>query len=68
MTKEEFKIKWESSEDGGGITMEDIACCAKTWGISSSPKTRPMDLILYQVLLSANVTEAEEYNPNNFNE
>ncbi len=27
MTKEEFKRRWESDENGGGITYEDIATC-----------------------------------------
>lgn len=28
MTKEEFKVRWESNENGGGITFNDIANCA----------------------------------------
>jgi hypothetical protein len=32
MTKQEFKERWESSPDGGGITFDDIAKCAKEWG------------------------------------
>lgn len=32
MTREQFKTCWESSEDGGGITYDDIADCAIAWG------------------------------------
>ena len=63
MTKEEFKARWESSEDGGGITGKDIAECAKAWGISSTPRTSPMDQIIYQVVSAAGVVDAEEYKP-----
>lgn len=31
MTKDEFKARWESNEDGGGINFDDIAECAKAW-------------------------------------
>lgn len=52
MTKEEFKKRWDSP-DGGGITFEDIAKCAVEWGISSRPKTRPMDRIANAVTIAA---------------
>lgn len=61
MTKKEFKTRWESDEDGGGITFDDIAKCAVEWGISPRPKIRPLDLIMYQVLSEAKVNDAEEY-------
>ena len=32
MTPEEFKARWDSDEDGGGITYADIAACAIAWG------------------------------------
>lgn len=64
MTKEEFKKLWEANDVGSGITFDDIAECAKAWGISSNPRTRPMDEITYQVLIAAGVNDAEEYNPN----
>lgn len=28
MTKAQFKKRWDSNEDGGGITFDDIAQCA----------------------------------------
>lgn len=63
-TKEKFKELWEANENGSGITFNDIADCAVAWGISSRPKTRPINLISYMVLKAANVCDAEEYNPN----
>ena len=61
MTREEFKRRWEKNKSGDGITMSDIANCAKEWGISQRPMTRPMDLITYLVLKEAKVKDAEEY-------
>lgn len=61
MTKKEFKIRWESNENGGGITFNDIAECAISWGISRSPKTSPIDQITYRVLKAADCSDAEEY-------
>lgn len=63
MTKDEFKKRWESDENGGGICFDDIAECAIAWGISSKPRIRPMDIIRYQVLKSANTVDAEEFKP-----
>lgn len=63
MTKEEFKTRWESNDNGGGICYGDIADCAVAWGISRTPKTRRMDVIRYQVLKSAGVVDADEYKP-----
>ena len=37
-TKKKFKELWESNSDGGGITWDDIADCAKDWGLYSNPK------------------------------
>lgn len=65
MTKEEFKIRWESSEDGGGITFNDIAQCAVKWGINSRPKTSDMNKVFYAVLKAANTNDFEEFNPAN---
>ena len=65
MTKEEFKIRWESSDDGGGITFDDIANCAIKWGINSRPKISPIDKVFYAVLKAAQTNDCEEYNPDN---
>ena len=32
MTKKDFKELWESNDDGGGITNQDVANCAIEWG------------------------------------
>ena len=63
-TKEKFKELWEANSCGSGITYDDIAECAKAWGISSHPRTRPIDEITYRVLKAAQTNDAEEYNPN----
>lgn len=65
MTKEEFKKRWESNDDGGGITFDDIADCAIAWGIAATPRIRPIQHIRYAVLKAANVVDAEEFNPVN---
>lgn len=65
MTKAEFKTRWESSDDGGGITFDDIAKCAVEWGINSRPKTSPIDRVMYHVLKAAGTNDCEEYNPDN---
>ena len=64
MTKKEFKQRWESNDDGGGITFEDLAECAEQWGLCSTPRTKPMSLVRYLVLSTAKVKDAENYNPN----
>lgn len=62
MTKEEFKKRWESDEEGGGITFDEIAKCAKNWGITSSPETEPLWKVSYLVLKEAQTNDCEEYN------
>jgi hypothetical protein len=62
MNKQEFKARWESNENGGGITFADIAKCAIAWGISSRPYTMQMDKVEYKVLNAAGVIDAESYN------
>lgn len=63
MTKQEFKRRWESDANGGGITYDDIAECAKAWGISSRPRTESMSGVRYRVLLAAGTSDAESFNP-----
>lgn len=63
MTKEEFKNRWESDENGGGLTFDDAADCAIKWGIMAQPRTRRMQQVLYDVLVAAGVSEAEEFAP-----
>lgn len=61
MLTTEFKKRWESDESGGGITFDDIAKCAKKWGIARHPKTCDMNSIRYQVLKFANTEDAEDF-------
>ena len=63
MTKEEFKQRWESSSRGGGITFNDIANCAVSWGLFKFPRTSQIDLVRYKVLKAAQTVDAEEFAP-----
>ncbi len=66
MTKKEFKTRWESNDEGGGITYDDIAECAVKWGIYSRPRICDINEVQYAVLKAANTNDCEEYNPINF--
>ena len=57
MTKEEFARRWDSDEDGGGITYDDIADCAVAWGITSSPRTQPVDDIARKVVKASGAAD-----------
>lgn len=61
MTKQEFKHRWESNDNGGGITFDDIAECAKAWGIASTPRIMQIDCVRYMVLKAAGTDDAEEF-------
>lgn len=63
MTKTEFKAKWESDDNGGGITFDDVADAAVTWGICSKPRIKPISEVRYLVLKAANTADAEDYKP-----
>lgn len=52
-SKQEFKEKWESDDNGGGITVADVAACAIAWGVCSNPRTRPMSRVLDLVVQAA---------------
>jgi len=67
MTKEEFKRRWESDDNGGGITFNDVADCAEAWGVCRTPRIHPINKVTDMVLKKAGViteedeeTEAEE--------
>lgn len=57
MSKEEFKKRWESNENGGGITFDEVADCAIKWGLTNRPKTMSMDDVLEMVLQAAGIEE-----------
>lgn len=61
MTKNEFKERWESNDNGGGITFEDIAECAVAWGVCSTPRIHRIDVVRYLVLKAANTNDCEEF-------
>ena len=63
MTRDEFKRKWESDTKGGGITFDDIANCAISWGLTSNPRTKQMTKVRYMVLCAAGTTDAEYFKP-----
>lgn len=63
MTKEQFKTQWESDEDGGGISWNDVAACAKNWDLYRNPRIHRMDMVLYAVLKVAGTKDAEEFKP-----
>jgi hypothetical protein len=60
MKKEEFKKRWDSDENGGGLTMDDVADCAKEWGLYSRPRTAQIDTVLAAVLAAADCKWEEE--------
>ena len=51
-TKEKFKELWDSPY-GGGITFDDIADCAKDWGLYNTPKVALIYTIANKVLIAA---------------
>ena len=53
MTKEAFRERWNSDAQGGGITFDDIATCAKAWGVCSAPRALPIEKVTELVLEAA---------------
>lgn len=45
MTPQQFKQRWESSDDGDGITYADIAECAADWGVTNCQRILPIDAV-----------------------
>lgn len=63
MTKSEFKQRWESNDNGDGITFDEIAQCAQAWGITNTPRIMLITRVRYIVLKAAGTNDAEEFNP-----
>lgn len=63
MTKQEFKLRWESDDNGGGITFNEVAECYVAWGLGSTPRTKCMYRVLFAVLTAAETADAGEYAP-----
>lgn len=57
MTREEFKRRWDSDDDGGGITFDDIAEVAEKWGLFRTPRIHPIDRVRDAVLRAAGCEE-----------
>lgn len=57
MTKEEFKQKWESNENGGGITNQDIARLYTEWKLGTSPYTKTITYVIWRVCEEANTND-----------
>ncbi|MCL2710573.1 MAG: ATP-binding protein [Planctomycetaceae bacterium] len=60
ITKDEFIERWNSNDEGGGITFDDVAECAVRWGICSRPKIRPPHKVLNMVLRYLGLPEQPE--------
>lgn len=60
MTRRQFKTRWESGEDGGGITYDDIAECAIAWGLTSTPRTQNINRVRDMVLKAAGIQEDDD--------
>ena len=60
MTREQFKARWESDDDGGGITYDDIAECAIDWGLTQTPRTKQIDKVRKMVLEAAGIKEEDD--------
>lgn len=63
ITKTEFKKRWESDADGGGIMFNDIADCYEAWGLGGTARTKQIDRVRYAVLVAAETEDAESFNP-----
>ena len=63
MNKQEFKARWESDGDGGGITFGDIADCYAAWGLGSRPRIKPIEQVVFAVLKAAGTVDADKYAP-----
>lgn len=53
MTKKEFRERWDSNDEGGGITYNDIADCAQAWGLYSTPRIHQIDEVREAVVKAA---------------
>jgi hypothetical protein len=61
MDKQEFKRRWESGDDGGGITMEDIAACYVEWGLGSTPRIRSPRSVIRAVVKAADTNDQDDW-------
>ena len=66
LTKADFKARFESNdvEVKESITFGDMQECAKVWGLYNNPENHDLFEVRYNVLKAADVSNAEDYNPN----
>jgi hypothetical protein len=50
MTKAEFAERWDSGDDGDGVTVDDVADCAKAWGLFATPRIHHIGTVLAAVV------------------
>jgi len=55
MTKKEFKKRWNKDENGDGITFDDVAECAKEWGLFPKPRIHDQAKVTRAVLKAAGI-------------
>lgn len=60
MSKAQFRQRWDSNPEGGGITYDDIADCAIAWGITSNPRRQPVDEVARQVVAASGAKDPYE--------
>lgn len=60
MTKEEFRRRWDSGPDGGGITDDEVADCAKAWGLYDRPRCAQRDHVIMKVVKAAGCRDLPE--------
>ena len=53
MTIEEFRERWDSDENGGGITFDDVADCAVAWGLFATPRIHDINKVRDAVVKAA---------------
>ena len=65
MTEQEFIDRWNSDNEGGGITYDDVADCAQKWGLVQRPRISPIDSVLAIVLKHLGLENPSEDNDEN---
>jgi hypothetical protein len=65
MTEQEFIDRWNSDDEGGGITFDDIADCAQKWGLVQRPRISPIDSVLAIVLKHLGLKNPNDSNGEN---
>lgn len=56
MTKQEFARRWDKDANGDGITFDEVAECAKEWGLFATPRIHPPHEVLDAVVKESGAT------------